>query len=562
MSNYSIGLDFGTNSCRALLIDLTSGNEVAHHVSRYASGTNGILKAKDPLVARQRPSDHVAAMVACVRGVLQTAACAVGDGFHSDQVVGIGVATTGSSVIPVDASGTPLGMLDEFRDDLDAQAWLWKDHSSHVEANEITELASSMHPEYLAACGGSYSPEWFWSKILHMKRVNPVVFRKAHSFLEHCDWIPGLLVGVDRAEAFKRSICPAGHKAMFSESWGGLPSEGFLAALDPDLASVRQRLYSTANSVVDKAGALSSEWATKLGLSESTVVSVGSLDAHLGAIGAKVKEGRLVKIMGTSTCDLMLVKGNIPNIDGLSGIVNGSVIPGFYGLEAGQSAVGDIFLWFVENLVPEKYGMSLDAKFESLNKAAASLKAGESGLLALDWNNGVRSILADPRLSGLVLGQTLGTEAHEIYRALIESTAFGALNIIRQIENAGFLVEEVMCCGGLAENGLLMQIYANVLNRRMVVAKSSQCSALGAAIVGAVVSGTFSSLSNAQALIGDGDCIYYPDIDDVATYVKLYELYCTLHDGFGRAPWTGSFSHVMKELLDIRNNVKHKLENI
>jgi L-ribulokinase len=557
---YSIGLDYGTNSCRSLLVDLETGAELGSAVFNYPSGELGILTdPRDPNVARQNPQDYIDGMVAVVGGAIEQARRA-DPGFDAGRVIGIGVDTTGSTVIPVDADGTPLGLLEEFRDNLNAQVWLWKDHTAHEEAAEITAAARRTHPQYLDRCGGTYSSEWFWSKLLRLKRVDPLVFAAAHSFVEHCDWIPALLTGQSDPLKMARSVCAAGHKAMYNPDWGGLPARDFLASVDPALAGLRDRLYQRALTSDQLAGRLSPNWAKKLGLRTGIAVAVGAFDAHMGAVGAGVREGTLVKILGTSTCDLMIHPNQqeLADIPGLCGIVDGSVLPGCYGLEAGQSAVGDIFLWFVNHLVPDSYGADAAAKFEGMERAMVGMKPGETGLMALDWNNGNRTILTDVRLSGMILGQTLHTEAHEIYRALIEATAYGALTIVNRFEEYGVKVEEIVCTGGLAvKNATLMQIYADVLGRPMKVSQSEQTCALGAAIFGAMAAGAvesgFDSVQGAQEqLCRVRDGVYMPDRGRHETYRKLYGIYRRLHDAFGTSDWEGGLHGVMKELIAVR----------
>ena len=390
--------------------------------------------------------------------------------------------------------------------------WLWKDHTSHAEAAQITELAAKLRPHYLSKIGGTYSSEWWWSKILHCKNAAPEVYESAGSWVEICDWIPAHLVGELRPNKMKRSICAAGHKAMYNKLWDGLPDEEFLNSLSPGFGSIRNRLYNLAFTAESLAGYLSEEWAKRLGLTTGVAVAVGAFDAHMGAVGAGISTGTMVKILGTSTCDIMISPNQklLNDIPGVCGIVDGSVEGGYYGVEAGQSAVGDIFLWFVNNLVPDSYGKTQDEKFKNLLTAAKKLKPGEAGLLALDWNNGNRTILVDVRLSGLILGQTLHTKPHEIYRALIEGTAFGALAIIDRIEEYGLKINEIVNCGGLAsKNPLLMQIYADVTGRPMKISKSDQTPALGAAIFAAVAAGKkaggFSSVDEAkQKMTGTG----------------------------------------------------------
>jgi len=552
---YAIGIDYGTNSCRSLIVDLRDGTELGSVVFPYPSGELGILTdPKDPNVARQNPQDYLDGLETTIAGALEQAKAAFPD-FDPNQVLGIGVDTTGSTPIPVDADGTPLALKPEFKDNLAAYVWLWKDHTGHAEAAEITEKAAASRPEYLAKCGGTYSSEWWWSKLLRCKRSAPEVFNAAHSWVEHCDYIPAVLAGNTDPAALTRGVCAAGHKAMYCDAWGGLPDKEFLASLDPDLAELRDRLFETAHTADTQAGTLCAEWAEKLGLLEGISIGTGAFDAHTGAVGAGVKEGTLVKILGTSTCDLMVSAPgqDVSDIPGVCGIVDGSVLPGCYGIEAGQSAVGDIFLWFVNNLVPDSYGASMDEKFINMEKALDGQKPGATGLMALDWNNGNRTILTDVRLSGMLLGQTLHTKAHEIYRAYIEATAFGALTIVQRIEEYGVPVKEVVNTGGLAaKNAMLMQIYADVLNRPMKVALSDQTCALGAALLAAASSGK-AELSEIQANTTKfREVIYEPIPENVAAYQKLYALYRTLHDAFGTAEWSGSLAHVMKELIAIR----------
>jgi L-ribulokinase len=560
MKKYALGLDFGTNSCRSLIVDLEDGRELASCVFLYPSAKDGILvDSKDPNVARQNPRDYLSCLEVIVKDSINQAKGKISD-FYPQNIIGIGVDTTGSSPTAVDSQGTPLALLPEFKGNLDSMVWLWKDHSSHAEAAQITELAQKIRPEYLAKIGGTYSSEWFWSKILHCKNAAPDVFRAAHSFVEICDYIPAVLAGDTHPEKIVRSVCAAGHKAMYNEAWGGLPDKEFLSSLDPDLASLRDRLYEKAVPSDRLAGRLSPEWAEKLGLKPGISIAVGAFDAHMGAVGAGVKEGTLVKILGTSTCDIMVspkFKG-FADIPGVCGIVDGSVLPDYFGIEAGQSAVGDIFLWFVDHLVPEKYGKTIEEKFENLNTSAAGQKPAEHGLLALDWNNGNRTILVDVRLSGLLLGQTLHTQAHEIYRALIESTAFGALTIINRLEQYGVSVKEIINCGGLAaKNPFLMQIYADITGRPMKVSRSDQACALGAAIFGAVAAGKeqsgFATVADAQKAMTGIREIFEPDMVNCKVYEELYRLYAQLHDAFGTREWSGTMYNVMKDLLILRD---------
>lgn len=562
MSKYSLGLDFGTNSCRCLVVDVSAGLEVASSVFEYPSGVQGIITdAADPNLARQNPQDYIDGIKSVVPSAM-VAARMVDDDFCAEDVIGIGIDTTGSTPIPVDADGEALALCDEFAGNPNALAWLWKDHTSTAEAAEITELAAMIHPEYLDKCGGTYSSEWFWAKILRLKRVAPDVFDAAVSFVECSDWIPALLTGNRYPLTLKRSVCTAGHKGFYCDGWGGWPEVDFLAELDSGLVKVRDSLAGSVLTADKFAGTLCDEWAALLGLPAEVTVAVGAMDAHMGAVGAGCREGTLVKILGTSTCDLMVGRNGDEAIPGICGIVKGSVLPDYFGIEAGQSAVGDLFLWFVNNHVPESYGSSSGEKFANLEKRAAEQRPGESGLLALDWNNGNRCVLVDQLLSGLMLGQSLHTEAHEIYRALIEATAFGALTIIRRVEQFGVPVDEIVCCGGLAEkNPLLMQIYADVLGRTMKVSASDQTCALGAAMFGAVAAGKdvggYADIDEAQRdLCRVRNVVYEPIAENVEVYSELYALYELLHDGFGVQDNSVSLGHVMKALLEIRRRVR------
>jgi len=559
MKKYALGLDFGTNSCRSLIVGLEDGIELTSYVSNYTSGSEGILlDPKDPNVARQNPQDYHQSLEVSVKEAIVLARKQDPE-FSPQNIIGIGVDTTGSSPMPVDEAGTPLGLLPEFKENLNAMVWLWKDHSSYAEAAQITAQARKTRHLYLAKVGGTYSSEWFWSKILHCKNTTPEVFQAAHSFVEFCDYIPALLAGDTRPDRIIRSVCAAGHKAMYNEEWGGLPDKEFLSSVDPELGKMRDRLYEKAVPSDRLAGHLSPEWAGKLGLQPGIAVAVGAFDAHMGAVGAGIKEGTLVKILGTSTCDIMVYpkQKSLADIPGVCGIVDGSVLPDYYGIEAGQSAVGDIFSWFVNHLVPDKYGKNPDKKFKGLEVEAAKQKPGEHGLLALDWNNGNRTILVDVRLSGLLIGQTLHTQAHEIYRALIEATAFGALSIINRIEEYGVGVEEIVNCGGLAaKNPFLMQIYADITGRPMKVSRSEQTCALGAAIFGAVAAGKekggFSSVEDAQNALTGIKETFQPNPENHQIYKELFRLYSQLHDSFGTESWSGTLYNVMKELIALR----------
>ena len=550
---YAIGLDYGTNSVRCVIVATADGRELGTCVYEYPTGEAGILlDASDHNLARQNPADYLRGAEVTIAGAMAEAKQAE-PSFDPQEIVGLGVDTTGSTPLPVDEQGTPLALLERFGDNPNAHAWLWKDHTGYAEAAQITELAKREHPEYLAKCGGTYSSEWFFSKILHCLRVDAAVYESAYTWVEHADWLPAVLTGTDHPAKLRRCRCAAGHKAMFNDDWGGYPEAAFLAKLDPKLGALRRTLSDRTYAVDEAAGRLTDAWSQKLGLPAGIPVAMGAFDAHLGAVGSGIREGVLVKIIGTSTCDMVVAPTGaaLADIPGICGIVPGSILPGCYGLEAGQSAVGDIFNWFVNYLQPG--GRELGSH-QSLTERAAKLRPGQSGLLALDWNNGNRTILVDQRLTGLLLGQTLHTRPEEIYRALIEATAFGALTIINRFEEYGVKIREVVNCGGIAEkNPLLMQIYADVTGREMKISRSGQTCALGSAIAAAVVGGAYPDFARAQAaMCGIKDQTFKPLAANHRVYKRLYKLYKRLHDGFGLPGKALTMGGVMKELLTIK----------
>src|SRR6516164_4624101 len=536
-SRYTLGLDYGTNSVRTVVVNTANGREVATAVWNYAHGEQGVILSRDPNLARQHPADYLAGAEVTIKKAIASARRSV-RGFQPNQIIGIGVDTTGSTPLPVDATGRALAMDRRFAKNPAAMAWLWKDHTGVAEAAGITELARKIRPQYLAKCGGTYSSEWFFSKILHCLRTSPEVFDAAHTWVECADWIPAALTGTEAPEKLTVGVCAAGHKAMYSDDWGGYPDEQFLSQLDPKLGQLRSRLRPKAHAIDRSVGRLTAAWAKRTGLAAGIPVAVGAFDAHLGGVGSGIAPGTLVKIIGTSTCDMMVapMEEKLADIPGLCGIVKGSILPGYYGLEAGQSAVGDIFNWFVNYIQPLG---SKAGTHEALSKAAARVAPGESGLLALDWNNGNRTILVDQRLTGLLIGQTLYTTPAEIYRALIEATAFGALTIIKRFEEYGVKVEQIVNCGGIAEkNPLVMQIYADVTGRPIKISRSAQTCALGAAIAGAVVAGRkaggYDNFAEAQkAMTGLKPRVFKPNAAANGVYERLYSLYRKLHDAFG-----------------------------
>jgi len=546
---FTIGIDYGTNSVRALVVRCRDGKEFGSAVFNYPSGNQGILlDPKDVHLARQHPGDYLLGLEKSVKGALVAATKQAG--FSPDRVIGLGVDTTGSSPIPVDRKNAALAQDPKWKKNLAAQCWLWKDHTSWEEASRITELAAKHRPQYIAKCGNTYSSEWWWSKIWHCLKVAPKVFDAAYSWVELADWIPSVLAGVDDPLKVKRGICAAGHKALYGDDWNGLPDKKFLGMLHPKLAALRDRLYNKAHDATESAGALCPAWAKKLDLPAGIPIAIGEFDVHYGAIACGVSEGTLVKVIGTSTCDCAVVpmSKKVADIPGICGIVPGAILPGFFGIEAGQSAVGDIFKWWVEGICGG------DAALHgTLTKEAAKLKPGQSGLLALDWHNGNRTILVDPLLTGGMIGQTLHTTSAEVYRALIEATAFGARTIIERIREYGVPVKRVVCAGGIAEkNPMLMQIYADITGCTIQIAGSSQACALGSAISAAVLAGAHTNFQTAQkAMVKLQSKSYKPNPAAQLTYNKLYALYREIHDAFGGLNRKSDLSRVMKDLLSL-----------
>lgn len=553
---YSVGVDFGTNSVRAVVVDCRDGRLAGTSVFNYPSGRDGILlDPAQPHLARQNPADYIEGVGVSITGALADAEREDRE-FRPEAVIGIGVDTTGSTPLPVDDRNRPLALDPRWQTDLAAHAWLWKDHTSADEAAAITSTARDHAPYLIEPIGGTYSSEWFWAKIWHCCTSAPDVFDAAASWVELADFVPALLAGIESPRHIVRCICAAGHKALYSDTWGGLPPEDFLARLDPKLAALRARLYERAYPADRPAGYLSEQWASALGLCAGIPIAMGGFDAHYGAVGSGIRRGTFVKIIGTSTCDCAIAPANEPmaDIPGICGIVNGSIMPGYYGIEAGQSAVGDLLRWWVEDVC-----FGDEATHAQLSAEAARLAPGASGLVALDWNNGNRTVLVDPRLTGLIVGQTLHTTRAEVYRALIEATAFGARAIVERLQSCGVAIDRVVCCGGIAEkNALFMQIYADVLGYPMYVAGSPQTPALGAAIAAAVSAGPsaggYESFEDAQEkMTAVKPNAYEPNAQARAVYDELYGIYRELHDSFGgvrganREPAT-----LMKRLLRIR----------
>ncbi len=553
---FTVGLDYGTNSVRAVVVNVENGDHIASATWSYAHGDNGvIIDPKDPNLARQHPQDYIDGAERAVSAAIESARA--NPEFSVSDVIGVGVDTTGSTPMPVTKTGDPLTSIEEFGSNPAAAAWLWKDHTGVAEAEEITKTAEKMRRQYLAKCGGVYSSEWFWAKILHCLRTAPRVFEAAYTWVEIADWIPAVLTGTTDPTRLKRGICAAGHKAMFNPGWNGYPDIEFLSTLDPALGELRKTLPDVAYAVNTAAGVLTEDWARRTGLPAGIPVAVGAFDAHTGGIGSGIKPNVLVKNIGTSTCDMMVVPldQELADIPGLCGIVPESILPGHYGLEAGQSAVGDIFNWYVSYIKP---GGEETGTHAELTSRAEKLKPGESGLLALDWNNGNRTILVDQRLTGGLIGLTLHTRPEEIYRALVEATAFGARVIMERFEEYGQKVNEIVNCGGISvKNPMVMQIYADVMNRPLKISRSTETAALGSAIAGAVVAGAdrggYADFTEAtREMTGTLPLVFTPDAGAARVYDRLYAMYRKLHDSFGTTAGADLYP-VMKELIAVRD---------
>ena len=537
---YVIGIDYGSDSVRAVLVNAHTGAEVAQAVHPYARWKTQRYCNAARNQFRQHPLDHIEGLEATVRRVAQHMPAA--------QIRGLAVDTTGSTPGPVNEQGVALALLPEFAENPNAMFVLWKDHTALAEAAEINHKARTWGGEdYTRFSGGIYSSEWFWAKIMHVVREDEAVARAAYSWMEHCDWLTLLLTGGELA-TFRRSRCAAGHKALWHESWGGLPSEQFLEHLEPKLAGLHNRLFTETYTADKVAGHLSEEWAQRLGLTTDTVVAVGTFDAHAGAVAGEIEAYSLVKVMGTSTCDIVVaplaeVGGRL--VPGICGQVEGSVIPGMLGLEAGQSAVGDLLAWFrqviewpLRTLLPQSDALSADQQaalreelserlFAELTAAAAAIDPAESVVLALDWVNGRRTPDANQALKGAMMGLTMGTSAPHIFRALVESICYGSRLIVERFEEQGIPIRQVIGLGGVAKkSGFLMQTLADVLNRPIKVAESDQAPALGSAIYAAVAAGLHPSVEAAQRAMGNGFAeTYQPNPARVADYDQRYARY-------------------------------------
>jgi L-ribulokinase len=542
-SKYCVGVDFGTESGRAVLVDLATGAELATAVHHYGSGViDEQLPAPDgdvhlgPDWALQDPNDYLRTVQVAVPAVLA--------GVNPDDVIGVGIDFTACTMLPTTADGTPLCALDEYRRRPHAWVKLWKHHAAQAHADRINALARERGEPWLASYGGKISAEWFYAKALQILDEAPDIYHAADRLIEAADWVVWQLTGVE-----SRNNCTAGYKAIWSKR-DGFPSDAFFAALDPRFEHVVDEKLSRRISVVgEPAGRLTEQAAAWTGLRAGTVVAVANVDAHVSvpAVGVTAP-GTLVAIIGTSTCHMVLGTEATP-VEGMCGVVADGILPGFFGYEAGQSGVGDIFAWFVENAVPYRGADAHSDVHSVLEQEASRLRPGESGLLALDWWNGNRSVLVDGDLTGLLLGATLATRPPEIYRALIEATAFGTRAIIDAFEANDVAVNDVVACGGLpGRNQLLMQIYADVTGREFRVAASAHAPAVGSAMFAAVAAGAYPDIqAAASAMAHPHRTSYRPDSARHAIYDDLYREYRALHDYFGRGG-----NDVMKRLKAIR----------
>jgi L-ribulokinase len=551
---YAIGVDYGTESGRAVLVDVATGEEVATTVHAYADGVidetlPGTGEQLPPDFALQNPADYIEVLRATVPAVLREG------GVNPDDVIGIGTDFTACTMMPIDEAGTPLCIQPEWRDNPYAWVKIWKHHAAQPEANRLNEIAEERGETWLSRYGGKISSEWFFPKIWETLNKAPEVYEAADRYLEGADWIVLQLTGEER-----RNSCTAGYKAIWHKQQG-YPSDDFFAALDPQLRNVvDEKLSREIYPLGQRAGSLTPEMANITGLRPGTAVPIGNVDAHVSVPAATVVEpGRLVAIMGTSICHMVLGTEE-KTVEGMCGVVEDGIIPGYFGFEAGQSCVGDHFAWFVDNCVPAAYEEEAKARglnpHQLLEEKAAQQKPGEHGLVALDWWNGNRSILVDVDLTGLLVGATLATRPEDIYRALIEATGFGTRVIIEAFEKNGVAVNEIVACGGLPErNKLLMQIYSDVTGREISVAATAQAGALGSAMFAAVAAGKEAGgydtiFEAAQHMARLQDVVYRPNPAHTATYDQIYAEYLKLHDYFGRGP-----NDVMKRLKALKQQV-------
>jgi len=548
MKKYVIGLDYGTDSVRAVLIDTENGSEIISSVSYYRRWKEGRFCNPSANSFRQHPLDHIEGLEKTIVQVVNES------GVPPEQIVSICIDTTGSSPLPVTSEGKALALVPGFEENPNAMMVLWKDHTAIQEAEEINTLARTWGGEdYTKFEGGIYSSEWFWAKILHISRVDEEVKNTAYTWMEHCDYMTFVLSDHKDLSTFKRSRCAAGHKAMWHESWDGLPSEEFLNRLDPSLGELRGRLYRETYTSDEVAGYLNEEWAAKTGLTTQTIITVGTFDAHSGAVGAKVEENALIRIMGTSTCDIMVASGETigdTTVKGICGQVDGSVIPGLIGLEAGQSAFGDVLAWYKDILMWPVYQVLMHSEsiseelkkklademehelIRKLTLEAEKIPLSDSVPIALDWVNGRRTPDADQELKAAISQLSLGTKAPHIFKALVNAICFGAKKIVDRFEEEGLKINKIIGIGGVARKSpFIMQTLANVLDMPIAVAASDQTPALGAAVYAAVSAGVYPTVQEASMKMGSGfEAEYQPKAEEVKHYKELMQQYQKLAD--------------------------------
>ncbi|MFB9865410.1 ribulokinase [Rufibacter immobilis] len=545
---YVIGVDYGSDSVRSVLVNALSGEEVASSVFNYPRWSKGLYSDASANQFRQHPLDYIEGLEHTIKDCLQKAGAEV-----AANVKGISVDTTGSTPVAVDKTGTPLALLPGFEENPNAMFVLWKDHTGVQEAAEINAHATKFEPNYLKYVGGIYSSEWFWAKLLHVLREDEKVREACHSWVEHCDWVPFLLTGGSNVAQMKRGICSAGHKSLYAEEFGGLPANEFFATLDPLLDGFTSRLFTQTYTSDQAAGTLSPEWAERLGLSTEVVVGVGAFDAHMGAVGGQIEPYHLSKVMGTSTCDMLVAPMHEVQdtlVNGICGQVPGSVIPGMMGMEAGQSAFGDTYAWFkrlllwpLQNLLAGSKVIDAataealvnevsDKIIPELSQAADQIPLSEHNEFAIDWFNGRRTPDANQVLKGAISGLGLGSDAPRMFRALVEATCFGAKKIVDRFNEQGVPVKGLIGLGGVARKSpFIMQMMADVMNMPIRIHKSEQTCAIGAAMFAATAAGIYGKVEDAMAAMGQGfDLEYFPNPEKTELYAKRYRQYTELGD--------------------------------
>ena len=541
--NYVIGVDYGTDSVRSIIVDASNGKEIAAAVHPYTRWKDQLFCDASLNRFRQHPLDYIEGLEETINRCLLQAGPSVAAG-----VKAISIDTTGSSPVAVDRTGTPLALIPGFENNPNAMFVLWKDHTAVQEAAEINEHAKKFDVNYLQFVGGIYSSEWFWAKLLHVLRDDKEVRQSCYSWVEHCDWIPFLLTGGKDIHQMKRSVCAAGHKALWAKEFGGLPPDEFFASLDPVLKGFTQKLFSDTYASDTVAGTISHGWAQRLGLPAGTLIGVGAFDAHMGAVGGQIEPYHLSKVMGTSTCDMLVAPADEIGdrlVNGICGQVPGSVIPGMIGMEAGQSAFGDAYAWFKNilawplkniltqseiidaNMIGKLIDETTNKIIPELSRQAEQLPVDTSGELALDWLNGRRTPDADQLLKGAITGLNLGTDAPKMFRAIAEATCFGAKAIVDRFNQQGVTIRGLIGIGGVAKKSpYIMQMMADVMNMPIRIHTSEQTCALGAAMFAATAAGIYDKVEDAMVAMGQGfDAEYYPDEKRSKIFAARYEQY-------------------------------------